>query len=545
MPSIMQRIGIPNERHNDDIKYRKHLNNVDPSLSKYNKTFKGPSVEEIYNTYLQAGFDEFNSRQKRKDRRLDVKYHCATYLEYQNVLDLKARSSKNAIDRKGRPPAREIIWQFGNPSQGYGCKNQTQEKRDEVMEMLLECQQVAKLRYRQLAWGSAYFHADEVSSDAQGNDCGSFHLHTSFVPLCYKNKQGPPVQVAFERCLREMGFESFNVFKLDLDSIMEEVLKRHGLERTYMDNHEKHMPSKEFHRQQAEIRRTKELEKERLLSEQKIDKINLTIEETRADIESGMNEYIQKCASVVADSHNGVYDNALFYMMNCNDEQFYDLDEKGRTLKKELLKESVEDSEIQKSLDQVIKDIKSSSKSLSWQERNERWDEYNSVSKLFWELRKDYQDELKYEIDNAYQRRRDIMRSYYDAMYWLERSRGLLTTIIAAVVLVTSTVRKKRIEEKLEILRAERDVLIKNTADFARYSRKYREALKTGKIPFSYYMEVMTQIVSELDEEERQYRIQEKVPATRVAVENNCTVIDCIDLRSVGKTLDSCDMFRV
>jgi len=117
MPSVMQRIGTPNPRHNLNNKYRAHLDNVDPELSQYNEIIRTRSVDEIYLEKLQPGFEEFISRQKRKDRRLDIKWNCCTYLEYQRNLDKTARESKNNIDKKGKPPIREIVWQFGNPSQ--------------------------------------------------------------------------------------------------------------------------------------------------------------------------------------------------------------------------------------------------------------------------------------------------------------------------------------------------------------------------------------------------------------------------------------------
>lgn len=263
MPSVMQRVATPNTRHNKDVKYRAKLKNVDPELTKYNDVIREKSLEEIYAEKLQPAFEAFNERQKRKDRRLDVKWGCSTYLEYQRKMDEKARASKNAIDRKGRPPVRELVWQFGNPSQGYGSADQTPESRERIKKMLLECQEEAERRYPQLLWGDLAFHADEVSQDADDEEHGSLHLHSDFVPICVQNKQGPDVQVAFERCLKEMGFDTFQEWKHDLDDIMETVLHRYGLERTYMDNHEKHQSSKEFHRQQAIRRQTKDLEAQR------------------------------------------------------------------------------------------------------------------------------------------------------------------------------------------------------------------------------------------------------------------------------------------
>lgn len=78
MPSVMQRIGTPNGRHNLDNEYRKHLENVDPSLMKYNDVVRKKSVEDIYQEKLQPAFEAFNAKQKRKDRRLDVKWKCST-----------------------------------------------------------------------------------------------------------------------------------------------------------------------------------------------------------------------------------------------------------------------------------------------------------------------------------------------------------------------------------------------------------------------------------------------------------------------------------
>lgn len=262
MPSVMQRVGTPNARHNLENEYRKHLENVNPELSRYNETIRHKSVDDIYAEHLQPAFEKFNAKQKRRDRRLDVKYDCDTFLGYQRALDKLARGSDNAIDKKGRPPIREIVWQFGNPEQGYGSAGQTVESRERIKGMLLEVQQEAERRYPQFAWGDIVFHADEESLDAEDKECGSLHLHSSFVPLCYQNKQGPEVQVAFERCLREMGFPTFEAWKHDLDNIMENVLQKHGLERTVMGNTNEHQDSREFHRQQKLIKQTKELQAE-------------------------------------------------------------------------------------------------------------------------------------------------------------------------------------------------------------------------------------------------------------------------------------------
>lgn len=315
MPSVMQCIGTPNGRHNMEISYRETLEHVVPELCQYNEIIEKKSVEEIYKEYLQPSFEKFNEKQKRKDRRLDVKYNCTTYLEYQRELDKRARQSSNEITKQGRPPIREIVWQFGNPEEGYGSLNQTDESRRNIKGMLLECHEIAKERYSQLAWGDVVFHADESSVDAEGKEHGSLHLHVSFVPLCYKNKQGTDVQVAFERCLEEMGFSTFEAWKHDLDNIMETVLERHGLERTLVNNNEKHQDSKEFHRQQQKKKETREMEQkletvrsdlesvqeEKGLLEADINKLQETHNELKPQVEK-LNEIVEYVASEADES---------------------------------------------------------------------------------------------------------------------------------------------------------------------------------------------------------------------------------------------------
>ena len=283
MPSVMQRVGTPNAQHNLENEYRKHLDHVDPTLSKYNEIIRHREVEDIYAEHLQPAFEKFNEKQKRKDRRLDVKWECSDALGYQRALDKAAQESNNKIGKKGRPPIREIVWQFGNPEQGFGCKDQTEASREFAKGLLLEAQAEAERRYPQFVWGDVVFHADEVSSDADDKDHGSFHLHADFVPICTKNKRGPEVQVAFERCLDEMGFSTFEEWKHNLDDIMETVLERHGLERTVMGNTNEHQDSKEFHRQQKVKAQTKKME-------EKLEATQAELQKARGGIEAAKEE---------------------------------------------------------------------------------------------------------------------------------------------------------------------------------------------------------------------------------------------------------------
>ncbi len=517
MPSIMQRVGTPNPRHNLENEYRKHLDNVDPELSQFNLVISQRSVEEIYDLYLQPAFEAFNARQKRKGRRLDVKWGVNTALEYQRAMDKKARASKNSIDRKGKPPIREIVWQIGNPSQGYGCADQTEEGRKRIFNLLRECQEKAQDRYKQFLWGDAVIHADEVTRDAEDQEHGSIHLHASFVPVCYQNKQGPDVQVAFERCLREMGFESFNAWKLDLDQLMEEVLHSHGLERVVMDNHEKHQSATEFHRQQGEIARTRKLETERANNEVLLNRINSEINRATDSIGQNVYTYIQNLAEEVLSDPANIYEDALFFMHNCSDEQFEDISRRGRELKEDTFwGKMIETGEVKQSLDKTIADITSGKikpNTLTWNERQEFWEKYNQVSKQFWDMRADLKADYQMQIDKAYKKRRNATRSYYDALYLLRRSRGFISAILCAIWVLAADKQRTKMDDRIEELKSKRAELVRNTASFSQYSRVYREKLKEGKFPGEDCMECMADIMRELDKELQQFRNQKQVQA--------------------------------
>lgn len=509
MPSVMQRIGTPNPRHNLNNKYRAHLENVDPELSKYNEIIRTRSIDAIYLEKLQPGFEDFNSSQKRQERRLDVKWNCCTYLEYQRALDKAARESKNNIGKKGKPPIREIVWQFGNPAQGYGSRHQTAETREKIKVMLMECQVKAEERYPQFAWGDLIFHADEISVDADDADHGSLHLHSSFVPICYHNKQGPAAQVAFERCLQEMGFDCFTAWKHDLDNIMTEVLHDYGLERTYMDNCEKHQDSTEWHRQQKEIRRTKELMKETALANQRFHEIESTIAKTLQDLDKRIKSYGRKSIEEVINNPEDTYSNILFLAAECDENRFIELDREGGELKEALLNNAFERAHdpIRNDLEKRIENIQSRNSELTWAERQKMWEEYNQISQYFWGLYKEFQNDIKMELAETYFRRSMAKRSYYLTLYYMDECRTLLGFLIELIRSIFEAAQWKQYERKIEECKEELKILKDFTAAFSDFSLEYRDALKAGKVPCESCLEIMADIIQGVDYNYQQFLI--------------------------------------
>jgi hypothetical protein len=415
-------------------------------------------------------------------------------------MDKRARASSNAIDQKGRPPIRELVWQIGNPEQGYGCLDQTDESRTKIKEMLLECQEIAEQRYKNLAWGDLDFHADEVSYDADGKVCGSLHLHSSFVPLCSQNKQGPKVQVALERSLKEMGFDSFEAWKHDLDDIMETVLERHGLKRVVMNNNNKHQESTEFHRQQKVKKQTKIYEERRAAAEYAL---NLSVNEVDKRFEEAVKQSLDE------NIHRGAgYENIAFFVSECPPSRFYELNQEAEEFKKALLPSAVNTSDIKDNLDTLIKEINNGKKLVSWEQRQQLWDKYNTFSPEFWELRKELGQQNKVALSEAYDQKRAAWQMYSDAEYLLWRSRGVISLLAALVMVAIASARQKAAMDKINELKREQSKLMRKTAAFKSAGNSFREELKKGTIPHQKYLDIMEDIVRFLDEESKQRNIQ-------------------------------------
>lgn len=248
-------------------------------------------------------------------------------------------------------------------------------------------------------------------------------------------------------------------------------------------------------------------------AERQLNEINLQIDKTLIEMEGEIERRVQEQIDLVTGDDRGVYDGGLFYLANCDDDEFRDISKKGLGLMREFLQEEAADLQISKSLDQIIADIESGKArpQLTWQERQEKWEAYNSqVSAPFWEMRSELKADYAAGLDDAYKKRRQARHVYYDAIYMLRESRGLISALIAFITALAAQHELKKYEQQIKELRNKRDVLVRNTANFTKFSRAYREDLKAGRFPGTQYMEAMAKIVKSLDQEHQQFRSKDR-----------------------------------
>ena len=237
-------------------------------------------------------------------------------------------------------------------------------------------------------------------------------------------------------------------------------------------------------------------------AQRKLNEINMEIDSVIDNLEVRLDSHLKQALENVANDRSGIYDNVMFLMAECDDDRFEELDREGQELKEELLQKIASNASPSDGLDKVIEDINSGKKkAISWEERNKLWETYRTVSDDFWRVRAELKDDYQNAISEAYERRRDAMRSYYDARYLLRRSRTFIGLFAALVWVCIATSQQWKVENEIKAMKEERQKLITNTATFKKYSNASREDLKAGKMPFETYLESMTDVVKTLDAE--------------------------------------------
>ena len=260
--------------------------------------------------------------------------------------------------------------------------------------------------------------------------------------------------------------------------------------------------------------RNKDLTKNQIANtklQERIGVMNYIVEETQRDLGERLQRYADERIDAVLCSP-AKYHNALFLLAECDDGRLSHLDREGRILKEKVLQGRFQESKdpLVLGLEKAIHSVNSDQiKLLTWEQRQDKWNQYQELSKRFWNLRR----EMNEYVSEKYRRERDARRAYYETLYFLEKSEGLLSTLIGLCFLLYE---KKKLEDlkwgtkKLSDAKALQWQLQTNTANFATFSREYREDLKAGKMPYDDCLDSMAAIVREMDRECQAFRSQGK-----------------------------------
>lgn len=198
-----------------DYQEGKYPENVDPSrscLNEYYVTSNHKTLREIFNEFFSDSVEEYNSKQKRKDRKIDDYYQ-------------KIKQSKN-----GETPVYEYVFQIGN-------KDNISDYEEAAVSVLRDYAKSFQEKNPQFHVIESVMHRDESTP----------HLHIAFIPFSTDYKTGLQKRVSSSKALDSMGFhgadKNMKSWKRVQEETIEKMMKERGLEREIYGSTRGRLPS--------------------------------------------------------------------------------------------------------------------------------------------------------------------------------------------------------------------------------------------------------------------------------------------------------------
>lgn len=215
-----------------------HAKNTDPKRSHWNVEYCNQDIREVYHELFDEALDRYNSKQTRKDRKIEDYYE-------------KIRSGKQ------EKPFHEIILQIGDKNNMGATTKEGQMAARILDEYMKDFQR----RNPTLRVFSAHLHMDEATP----------HLHIDFAPYTTGSKRGLDTRVSLKQALSALGFKGGTRMETELNQWvaaekqqLASIMLEHGIEWEQKGTHEKHLSLLDFEKRE----RAKEVA---ALEEQKAD----------------------------------------------------------------------------------------------------------------------------------------------------------------------------------------------------------------------------------------------------------------------------------
>lgn len=192
-----------------------HARNTDPERSDQNVCYRHEPIEDVYHTLFDKALEEYNARQKRKNRCIPNYY-------------------EKICSGRQEKPFHEVILQIGNRED----TNAQSEDGQKAAAILDEYMKSFQDRNPYLRVFSAHLHMDEATP----------HLHIDFVPFTTGSKQGLETRVSLKQALGNQGFKGgsrqeteWNQWVQAEKEQLASIMERHGMEWEKKGTHEKHL----------------------------------------------------------------------------------------------------------------------------------------------------------------------------------------------------------------------------------------------------------------------------------------------------------------
>lgn len=241
--------------------------NVDASRTKNNITLIHEDIKQVYHKLFDKALDEYNAKQKRKDRQIKSYYEKISRSKQEKLFY-------------------EVIIQIGNKDDtGVGSSAAEVAMKDYV--------KMFQLRNPQLYVIGAYIHLDEETP----------HLHLNFVPWVSGCKRGLETKTSFKAALATRGFASEDKGNTEWKQWAEAekddialIMRRYGIDWKEKNTHNPHLSVLDYKKQERAKEVAvleEELEGAQVvleLKEERIESLEKEIENKRVSIRKEQSE---------------------------------------------------------------------------------------------------------------------------------------------------------------------------------------------------------------------------------------------------------------
>ena len=198
--------------------------NVDASRTKDNIILINEDIKQVYHKLFDKALDEYNAKQKRKDRQI------------KNYYEKIKRSKQEKLFY-------EVIVQIGNKDDtGVGSYS-----AEIATQILMDYVELFQFRNPQLYVFGAYIHMDEETP----------HLHLDFVPWVFGSARGLETRTSLKGALATRGFASEGKRNTEWQQWSEAekediaiIMKRYGIGWHKKETHNKHLSVLDYKKQE-------------------------------------------------------------------------------------------------------------------------------------------------------------------------------------------------------------------------------------------------------------------------------------------------------
>lgn len=283
-----------NERDEELCKNESHIDYYNEHGQSYYETWYHSELKDKYQEIFGDAIDNFNAKQKRKDRMIDVdSYMQSVKNDTRGKRQTKKVNGKKVADenaRHGKQLSYEFTVKIGNTYRAHDKNGRTcydannhhirheelpRDLQKQILRRYCDTFQVSNPNLRLV---NVNYHADEGFYNRRGQwEYSETHAHVEIIPVANGFKQGLSIQNSMNKAMKAMGFDTSDCYELwakKEQARLEEITLQEY--QAYCATHTQFAQSHgdlTFYHPVADKTRNGDMSKEQLAHEQELDEI--------------------------------------------------------------------------------------------------------------------------------------------------------------------------------------------------------------------------------------------------------------------------------